>query len=177
MIYDLPPHLLQEYFNLQDNAECPFSKHKKHKRFCLTISFLAIGSEIFKHLLEAWLFLLQNTHLCLLKFLSWENKAEDEKSNFSSISLQSLKHAPIVNERSLASTCLRNRVINFSMTHISSSNFFAVLIRILSGSLWMIRGTNNVPYLLVVTSSEFEFRILDGFDLIVFANLLCLYHF
>ena len=27
----LPPHLLQEYSNLQDTSECPFSKHKKHK--------------------------------------------------------------------------------------------------------------------------------------------------
>ena len=65
----LPPHLLQGRFNLQDTAECPFSKHKKHERFCLAISFLTIGSEVFKHLLEAWLLLLQNTHLCLLEFL------------------------------------------------------------------------------------------------------------
>ena len=49
----LPTHLLQEYFNLQGTAECPFSKRKSHKGFCLAISFLAIGSEVFKHLL--WL--------------------------------------------------------------------------------------------------------------------------
>ena len=65
----LPPHLLQEYFNLQDMADCPFSKDKKHKRFCLAISFLAIGSEVFKHLLEMCLVLFQNTQLCLLKLL------------------------------------------------------------------------------------------------------------
>ena len=59
----LPPHLLQEYFNLRDTVECPFSMHEKHKRFCLRISFLAVGSEVFKHLLEVWLFLLQDTHL------------------------------------------------------------------------------------------------------------------
>ena len=29
----LPPHLLQEYFDLQSTVECPFSNHKKHKRF------------------------------------------------------------------------------------------------------------------------------------------------
>ena len=99
----LRPHLLQEYFNLQDTAECPFSKHKKHKRFNLGVSFLAIDSQVFKNLLKVWLFLLQNTHLFLPKFLPRENKAEDEKLNFSSFSLQSLKHAPIANERSLAS--------------------------------------------------------------------------
>ena len=54
----LPPHLLQKYFNLQDTVECPFSKHKKHKRFCLAISFLALDLEFFKYLLEVWLFLL-----------------------------------------------------------------------------------------------------------------------
>ena len=68
-ILRLPIHLLQEYLNLQDTAKCPFSKHKNHTGFCLAISFLAIGSEVFKHLLEVCLFLLQNTHLCLLKLL------------------------------------------------------------------------------------------------------------
>ena len=160
--------MLQNYFNLQDTAECPFSKHKKHKRFCLAISFLAIGSKVFKHLLT---FLLKNTHLCLLKFLPWENKTEDKKLNFSSFLLQSLKHAPIANKRSLASASLRNRVINFPMPHISSSDFFAMLIRILSASLSLIRGTNNVRYLSVVTSSEIKFRYYIRFDLIVFANL------
>ena len=65
----LPSHLLQECFNLQDTAECPCSKHKRHERFCFAISFLVIELEVFKHLLEVWLFLFQNSYLCLLRFL------------------------------------------------------------------------------------------------------------
>ena len=37
-----------------------------------------------------------------------------------------------------------------------------MFIRILSGSLSLIRGPNNVPYLSVFTSSELEFRIQDS---------------